>query len=61
MKIFLTGGAGFIGKYLIKKLQNQHEIIVYENFSNSSEEDFSNLLKKLSLKIFIEKKYIRCF
>jgi len=46
MKIFLTGGSGFIGKYLIKKLQNQHEIIVYENFSNSSEEDFSNLLKK---------------
>jgi len=46
MKIFVTGGAGFIGKYLIKKLQNEHELIVYENFSSSSEKDFSNLDKK---------------
>ncbi|MGY5142958.1 MAG: NAD-dependent epimerase/dehydratase family protein [Candidatus Nitrosopumilus sp. bin_32a] len=45
MKIFVTGGAGFIGKHLIKKLQNEHELIVYENFSSSSEEDFLNLLK----------------
>jgi len=46
MKIFVTGGAGFIGKYLIKKLQDEHELIVYENFSSSSEKDFSNLFKK---------------
>ena len=45
MKIFVTGGSGFIGKYLIRKLQNEHELIIYENFSNSSEEDFLNLLK----------------
>jgi len=45
MKIFVTGGSGFIGKHLIKKLQNEHELIIYENFSNSSEEDFLNLLK----------------
>ena len=45
MKIFVTGGAGFIGKHLIKKLQNEHELIIYENFSNSSEKDFLNLLK----------------
>ncbi len=45
MKIFVTGGSGLIGKHLIKKLQNEHELIIYENFSNSSEEDFLNLLK----------------
>ena len=45
MKIFVTGGSGFIGKHLIRKLQNEHELIIYENFSNSSEEDFLNLLK----------------
>lgn len=46
MKIFVTGGYGFIGKYLIKKLQDNHELIVFENFSNSSEEDFFDLSKK---------------
>ena len=45
MKIFVTGGSGFIGKHLIEKLQNEHELIIYENFSNSSEKDFSNLFK----------------
>ncbi len=50
MKIFVTGGAGFIGKYLIEKLQNDNELIIYENFSNSSEEDFLKLLNnKISL------------
>ena len=45
MKIFVTGGAGFIGKNLVKKLASEHELIIYENFSNSEEEDFSKLLR----------------
>ena len=45
MKIFVTGGAGFIGKNLVKKLAPKHELIIYENFSNIAEEDFSKLLQ----------------
>ena len=37
MKIFVTGGAGFIGKHLSKLLANQnHQITIFDNFSNSS-------------------------
>ncbi len=40
MRIFVTGGAGFIGKHLIKLLVNQnHQITLFDNFSNSSENE----------------------
>jgi UDP-glucose 4-epimerase len=33
-KIFITGGAGFIGSHLVNRLSTEgHEIIVYDNFS----------------------------
>ena len=40
MKIFITGGSGFIGTYLCKKLASLHKVTVYDNFSNSSKENF---------------------
>ena len=33
MKILITGGAGFIGTKLCKKLNEKYEIIVFDNFS----------------------------
>ena len=36
MKIFITGGAGFIGSQLIDRLINEHEITVYDNLSSGS-------------------------
>ena len=34
MKILLTGGAGFIGSNILERLlQNEHQVIVYDNFS----------------------------
>ncbi|AFS80029.1 NAD-dependent epimerase/dehydratase [Candidatus Nitrosopumilus koreensis AR1] len=40
MRIFVTGGAGFIGRHLVKALIKQnHEITIYDNFSNSSKEN----------------------
>jgi len=51
MKIFVTGGAGFIGKHLIKLLVNQnHQITIFDNFSNSSIDDLKgNEFKKITI------------
>lgn len=35
-KIFITGGAGFIGSTLIGKLVDQNEIVAYDNLSRNS-------------------------
>ena len=45
MRIFVTGGAGYIGSHtLLKLLALNHNILVYDNFSNSS----PNVLKKIA-------------
>lgn len=40
-KIFITGGAGFIGSTLIGKLVNDNEIVVYDNLARNSLKDKS--------------------
>jgi len=40
MRVFVTGGAGFIGTHLCKKLASFHKVTVYDNFSNSNKENF---------------------
>ena len=43
MRIFITGGAGFIGIHLCKKLlELNHDVTVYDNFSNSLQENFDS-------------------
>ena len=48
MRIFVTGGAGFIGTHLCKKLTTLYQVTVYDNFSNSNKKNFS-ILKNLTL------------
>ena len=51
MKIFVTGGAGFIGLHLCKKLlELGNDITVYDNLSNSSYEK-TTLLEKLGIHV----------
>ena len=45
MKIFVTGGAGFIGRHVVKSLLETHDVTIYENFSNSSKENLNFLSK----------------
>lgn len=50
MKIFVTGGAGFIGRRLVKSLLNDNnEVTIFDNFSNSSKSQISEHLKNEAL------------
>ncbi len=52
MKFFITGGAGFIGRHLIKSLlKNNHEVTIYEDFSNSDKNNIKNICKQGALLI----------
>ena len=45
MRILVTGGAGFIGKYLVKYLIGNGNIVtIFDNFSNSSKKSISHLI-----------------
>ncbi|MGD0276856.1 MAG: NAD-dependent epimerase/dehydratase family protein, partial [Syntrophales bacterium] len=46
MKIFVTGGAGYIGSHVVKELgKNNHDILVYDNLSTGH--DWAILYGKL--------------
>lgn len=46
MKIFITGGAGFIGSHLVDRLINSGEITIYDNLSSGRKEFIQHHLDK---------------
>ena len=52
MKILVTGGAGYIGSHtVVSLLENDYEVIIVDDFSNSNEEVLDNI-KKITNKDF---------
>jgi UDP-glucose 4-epimerase len=46
LKILVTGGAGFIGRYLVEHLLKDSEITIYDDLSNSTREKIIPLINK---------------
>lgn len=50
MKIFVTGGAGFIGSHIVASLlKENNQVMIYDNLKNSSKDKISYLLKNGAL------------
>ena len=45
MKIFITGGAGFIGRHITEFFLKNNKVCIYDNLSNSSKNNIRKLVK----------------
>jgi len=60
MKVLVTGGAGYIGSHtLILLIESGHEVLVFDNFCNSSKESIRRVEKIVNQKIDVVEGDIR--
>ncbi len=60
MNILITGGAGYIGSHtVVELLENGHSVVVYDNYSNSSNESIKRVEKIVNTSILLEEGDIR--
>ena len=51
-RILITGGAGFIGTHLVKRLSSQYHLTVIDNLSNKKSYSSAQMLKKNDISFF---------
>ena len=50
MKVLVTGGAGFIGRWVVKSLIDGHDVVVFDNLSNGNEKNIEDFHGRTNFK-----------
>ena len=51
MRYVVTGGSGFIGSYIVKRLLDEnHDVIIFDNFSRGKMENLRGIEEKITIK-----------
>ena len=50
MKVLVTGGAGFIGRWVVKSLLDGHDVVVLDNLCNGNEKTIEEFQRKSNFK-----------
>ena len=51
MRYVVTGGSGFIGSYIVKRLLDEnHDVIIFDNFSRGKMENLRQIEEKITIK-----------